>query len=75
MVVGHDDGEVMMWGIRVKKRARALFRPSSANAPKTVLSFRVLFAREKKHNEPRRRAGSATRRGKGFRGERDTPEY
>jgi hypothetical protein len=66
VVVGHDDGEVM-WGIRVKKQTRALFRPSSANAPKTVLAFRVLCAREKEYHEPRRRAGSATRQeGKGF---------
>ena len=64
-----------MWGIRVKKRARALFRPSSANAPKTVLSFRVLCAREKKHNKSQgeERARLAAR-GKGFRGERDTLE-
>ena len=62
MVVGHD-GEVM-WGIRVKKRARALFRPSSANAPKTVLSFRVC-AREKEHHERRRRASATCGEGKG----------
>jgi len=63
VVVGHD-GEVMR-GIRVKKRARALFRPSSANAPKTVLSFRVC-AREKEHQEPRRRASATGGEGKGF---------